>query len=759
MFYVFMLGACLMAGSVQCVCAQEDDADEFTLEEITVTAQKREENQQKVAIAMEVISAETISELGQTSIDDILSNVSSVIVQKAADGLRVSIRGISDDQGTMNGQSMSAPSVAINTDGVYSNRKDTGSSLFDVERVEVLYGPQSTMYSSNSPGGIVNVVTAQPKTGKYSVNGSIEAGNYNLWNFQGAVNVPLGEKLAFRISGSKSQRDGYMESTSSDADTEDSTAGRFRVLYEINDKISITGTAELYKDESIGTGSGVEIFIHQDDDYYADGVTPLTNPWTKSSAGMDTPSTNDSNSEKYSLNLDWDMGFMTMGLIPSYSSGDAERTRVTVMDDSVDVTYSTTDRWEQGAELRFSSAADFFFTWILGFTYYDSEDTQDELSQDYVDSDGADGKFSFRTNTEENRAIFANVTVPITDPLRLTAGLRTSWDEMVTDNYERTWSLDNNDWEIRDENPTSNTNEGRPDIKVGFEYDLAGNSMLYGDYSTSYRVQGMSSSGDPQELKAYSLGAKNRFWDNKLQLNAAVYYYDYTNYSVNYRKEVWIADINGNNEMDSSGGAPDSPDYDPDAVSETENVSPDGVSGDGRMYGLDLSAVALITAKDIVNFSVSYIKSEWTDLFFDWTEDYYTVLNENGEAEVVPLEDTSYNGKPMQNTPEWTLNLSYYHNFSLWNGGNFKVGVSSKYQSAYRLSWNDDEYPYNYQEAFHMEDANATYSHPGGIWTLSAYVKNIFNYAEKRSYMNAGGNGSLTIGNPRTYGAVLSVKF
>jgi iron complex outermembrane receptor protein len=128
-------------------------------------------------------------------------------------------------------------------------------------------------------------------------------------------------------------------------------------------------------------------------------------------------------------------------------------------------------------------------------------------------------------------------------------------------------------------------------------------------------------------------------------------------------------------------------------------------------------------------------------------------------ATLVDLEDTSYNGKPMQNTPEWTINLSYNHSFSLWNGGTLKVGVSSKYKSDYRLSWNDDEYPENYQEAFHMEDANATYSHPGGTWTLSAYVKNINDYAEKRMYMNAGGSGQLSIGNPRTFGAVLSVKF
>ncbi|MBN1628073.1 MAG: TonB-dependent receptor, partial [Deltaproteobacteria bacterium] len=754
-FMCILIGFIVAIGDTVSLFAQEESAtEEFTLEEITVTAQKREENQQKVAIAMEVITAEEMKELGRNDINEILMNVSSAIVQKASDGLRVSIRGISDDSSSFYGQSMAAPTVAINTDGVYSNRKDTGGGLYDLERVEVLYGPQSTMYSSNSPGGIVNVITAQPKTDRFEVSGSIEAGSFNLLNLQGAVNIPLAERFAIRTSFSKSKRDGYLDEG---GDSEDTKSARLRALFQATEKISITATAEISKDESIGMGGGVKVFIHQDDEYYPDG-TELTDPWT-SSGGSDTPSTNDSNSKKFSGNVAWDMGFMTATFVPSYTTGDGERTRVMVFGDSVDVSYSYTDRWEKGAELRMASGPDFPFKWILGGTYYDSEDKQDELSAEYIAY--GTGKFSFRTNTQKNRALFANVTVPVVGNLRLTGGYRASWDEMVTDNYERTWNQERQEYEIRDENPSQNTTKGRPDIKVGFEYDLAENSMLYGDYSTSYRVQGMSQSSDPQELKAYTLGAKNRFFGNKLQLNTSAYYYDYSNYNVNYRKTIWVDDIDGDNEMDGGGGpggAPPPMSFSGGSLvpaqadggtptSETSNATPEGVTGEGRMLGADLSVSAIITAKDMLNLSVSYIKSEWTDLYFDWTYDYELKLI-GGVATQVDLEDTSYNGKPMQNTPPWTINLSYNHNFNLWNGGTLKAGISSRYQTDYRLSWNDDEYPENYQETFHMENANAAYSHPNGMWTLSAYVNNIFNYAEKRMYMNAGGQGQLGIGNP-----------
>ena len=92
------------------------------------------------------------------------------------------------------------------------------------------------------------------------------------------------------------------------------------------------------------------------------------------------------------------------------------------------------------------------------------------------------------------------------------------------------------------------------------------------------------------------------------------------------------------------------------------------------------------------------------------------------------------------------------------NGGLLKAGISARYQTGYRLSWRNSDYPMNWQETFHTENVNATYSNPDGKWSLSAYVNNITDYAEKRMYMSGAAN-MLTIGNPRTFGAVLSVRF
>jgi iron complex outermembrane receptor protein len=727
----------LLLGSAPAWCADDDEeSDEFTLDEITVTAQKREENQQKVAISMDVISGDDINELGKNNLDEILNSVSSAIIQKASDGYRISIRGISDDSSAnVGGQSMAAPSVAVNTDGVYSNRKDTGASLFDVERVEVLYGPQSTMYASNSPGGVVNVVTASPKLDKFSVSAMLEAGNYNLIRTQGAVNVPVAGSMALRASFTTTDRDGYMDDG---GDNEDTKSGRLRALYEPADAFSVTVTGEYSKNKGASSGGGVVLFGDESE---------VDDPWT--AAENEAVGANDQDSYKVFANMELDTSIAAFTFVPSYSSREGT-SQMSFMGETM---YAEQDVEDTSLELRIASPADFFFKWLVGFNYYEMEDSQYSETDEFRETgfDGT-GTMSDRSNEEVSKAAYGNVTYPVVETFRLTAGIRASWDEMTTDNYEL--KPENGVMQIKDENPTTNTNDARPDYKFGFEYDLADNSMFYGDYSTSYRVQAMSAESDPQELKAYTLGAKNRFLDNKLQLNIAAYYQTYTNYNPNYRKEIWWWDYNGDGEV-TRGGPPGSGDADVQSETEQDDGT-QGVTGDGEMYGVDLSASYVITSKDMVNMSLAYMHSEWTDLYFDWEHELQWDATVGGQ---VPLEDSDYSGKPMTNTPEWTINLTYNRNFNLWNGGVLKASATVKYQSAYNLSWNEEDEPYNYQEAHFMENASLAYNHPGGTWSLSTYCNNITNYAEKRNYMNAGGMGMLNISDPRTYGAVLTVKF
>jgi iron complex outermembrane recepter protein len=767
-----IIGLMFVFGDAFFLCAQE--IEEFTLEEITVTAAKRAENLQKVPIAMEVISSEDIRELGKNSIDEILSTISNATIEKSMDGYRVTIRGVTDSSVAFHGQSMAPPAVAINTDGVYSDRKDTGMGLFDVERVEVLYGPQSTMYSTSSPGGVVNVVTARPKLDKFEASGSLEVGDYGLLHIEAAANAPLGGKVALRAALSTSKRDSYM---TNGQDNEDMKSARLRALFQANDKLAFTLTGELSQDK----GSGFSGAVPFGDESEVD------NPWTAQSSEQKPD--NDTRGTKMSTEMNWDTGIGSLSLIPSYTTRDGKSVELmpgmpqpgqTTAETTV--MHRTVDAKEKSMEFRMTSDPDFFFKWIIGANYYLSEDNQRRESEDYL-ADGV-GEWSYMEMTHKNRAVYANVTYPITDRFRATAGYRQTWETLSR--YEE--GTRPGDTVPMTPNTSESKTDGRPDYKVGFEYDLSANSMFYGDYSSSFRVNGVmggpgggepsapegvevnqeaiainnaKSTDDPEELKAYTMGIKNRFLDNRIELNLAAYYYDYKNYRAsNNRVSAWLFDLDGDLTADGGGGPPPPPGAPPSTDQEVWNEPYADGTGDGRMLGLDLSSIFLITPKDRVNLSVSYQNSEWTDLTMVYYFTYTLARVDTPEPRLVRIDQrgADYTGLPMMCTPPWTINLSYDHSFNLWNGAVLKATLSTKYRTAYKLSWAPIDYPTNYQETYHMEDFNMVYNSPGGKWNLSAYVKNVFNYAEKRMYMG-GPAHALMIGDPRIIGGVLSVKF
>jgi len=148
--FTLVLGFLIIFYMLPSALAQEA---EFTLEEITVTAQKREENLQKVPIAMDSISGEELALQGTNDVDDILRTLSNVTINTMSDGMRISIRGLTDTSNLDGGTNFKASGsmVGVNIDGAQNNMSSAGQNLFDVERVEVLYGPQSTLYGSNSP--------------------------------------------------------------------------------------------------------------------------------------------------------------------------------------------------------------------------------------------------------------------------------------------------------------------------------------------------------------------------------------------------------------------------------------------------------------------------------------------------------------------------------------------------------------------------------------------------------------------------------
>ena len=216
--------------------AQEvPEADAATgLSEIVVTAQRKAENSQKAAIAIDVVSADDLAQAGVVNVATLSKSAPSLAVVTAG-GPNTSffIRGVGNF--TFNG--FTDPAVAFNIDGVYQGRAtSTVGAFFDLERIEVLKGPQGTLYGRNATGGAINVLPNRPKPGVLEGFVAAGYGNYNAFDGEAALNVPIGENGALRVSGRVVDSDGTNADGTND---EKAQAFRVQVMSKLTDNLTV----------------------------------------------------------------------------------------------------------------------------------------------------------------------------------------------------------------------------------------------------------------------------------------------------------------------------------------------------------------------------------------------------------------------------------------------------------------------------------------------------------------------------------------
>ncbi|MEC9361979.1 MAG: TonB-dependent receptor [Pseudomonadota bacterium] len=211
------------------------------LEEIIVTAQKRESTLQDTPISMEAFGAEKLELRGIGGLEDLGSNVPSMVIEPfplSNTTLRISIRGI----GVTDSQVTQDPAVGIYIDGVYLARSvGLALDLADIERMEVLRGPQGVLYGRNSTGGAINIITRRPDPSAFSMNHKLTIGERNLWVGKSAFNLPLNDELAIKLALLARRSDGFVENTGEGRDFGDRSAlgGRFDVRWLPSDTLSV----------------------------------------------------------------------------------------------------------------------------------------------------------------------------------------------------------------------------------------------------------------------------------------------------------------------------------------------------------------------------------------------------------------------------------------------------------------------------------------------------------------------------------------
>jgi len=677
--------------------AQSDDGA-AVLEEVVVTAQKRAENLQSVPVA---VSAATGEELQRQGVIDVmaLQNIApGVQVSSTALGQQISIRGITSTNSTEVGD----PAVAFHADGVYQGRPRSSSGAFyDIDRIEVLRGPQGTLYGRNATAGSVNLISSKPKQDVFEASAGLETGNYDLFSATGMVNVPITSELAFRTAFKTYEHSGYTDnSPSKDANDDDSRAARAHLLWAPTESISVLLSGDYYDNSRIGAQSN-----------------PLPIAGDAYTFPIDNTAGNPHNDQKQhggSLTFNWDVGPGTLTYIGAYR--DDELISTGPSSTSAVPAAVTLRQNQQSHELRMGGETG-ALKWLGGAYYYDEGQSVDVAIPIGPSVLG----FIQRPVKAESYAVFTQETYSITPELRLTGGLRYSKDKksrlggVYVDGIQISPNIAADEW-----NATN--------YRVALDWDVTDASLLYGSVTTGYKAGGYMdgvppNTYGPEHLTAFEVGSKNRLADDRVQLNLSGYYYDYKDFQVTSLGLLF----------------PDNPSS--PVVSRTTNAKK-AVS-----YGAEAELIFLVTQRDRVNASASWLHAKYDDLRL---------------SSVDLFGNTDYSGNRLVGAPDYSATLGYEHTWVFSSAGSLAARGQMQYTAEQDFDYRN--FALTRQGGYTTANANLVYTSADERWSLELWGRNL---TDKTYLVSAApdtnpanqntGTGYLAV--PRTYGARVAVHF
>ncbi|MDP9084879.1 MAG: TonB-dependent receptor [Pseudomonadota bacterium] len=687
------------------------------LEEVVVTAEKRETDLQHTSVSVGVVSGREIEMQGITQLDDALKNIVGVVVTRSGFTSSPTIRGVGPTIETTNGGSAGVSSLF---DGVYTqNNYSSRLGYYDVARVQVLRGPQGTLYGRNSEGGVVELISNDP-THKFEGAASATMGNYSQLNVSGMLNIPLSDALALRVATSSVDRKGYL---SNGQDDNRAQGMRAKLLYQPSADFSLLFGAETARLSGEGPGTSLA------SDPFRSVVLDPTDTAFPPSRTIATPSAqiDEDNTYKVWAKLIADVGIGQLTVLPAYQYQSEPKqllyTGLVALESP-----GTGSTIERSAEVRLASEPGSYLSWVGGFYRYHYHQTTPGQYATTVNSAGNvvvnpnPGTAANSYGFDDSTGVFGQATLPISDRWRLIAGIRHSKDEKT--------SL----FESPGENPRTlalevpqNATWSKTDWKAGTEFDVNTTSMLYATVSTGYRAGGFSpnyphTAYAPENLKSYELGLKNQFLDNKLRVNADVYDYDYQNYQqANLQCAQFIVLPNG--------------------VTICPNFN-FGVINVGKVSvrGLELESAYVPTPNDSLTANLALQHSR-----IDSAVLYY----------VYNLSGTQLQGSSLPNAPKVTFSSSYRHAFHV---GNIAIApqVGPRYSSETETLLASAA---STQKAWWQWDASLQFAPDAAAWSVNAYVKNATNTVVKTSYILTNGPALVTLASPRTYGVSVSARF
>jgi iron complex outermembrane recepter protein len=454
----------LAAAIVTAISAPTTMAEEFALEEIVVTATKRATNLQDTPVTVNAFDSSTIQEAGINNASDLANSTPSLSVNTNTSPFtaRLTIRGI----GTAQTDPALEPSVGMFVDGIYVGRSGLGmSDLTDIERIEVLQGPQGTLYGKNTNAGAISITTKTPNLEEYEGYVETTVGNFDMKKITVAASGPITDTLGFRLSGNVNQQDGYLENeTGNDDNGADDWNMIGKILWQPTDELSIQLNLSHIERDTDCCGSDP---LHSDfvqNELASQGLTVLKNDNKDYKISNDVDTAFTMEADAVSLVVDYDL---SMGSIKSITSWDDYEYNSTydVDQSQLDILTITDERSEGDSfsqEFRFSSETDGDIDYQAGIFYYQQTTQRGdgssavEIGDDFntvgsqalglpaallglmaQPGDTASSKHVWETET---LAVFGQATWHATDSLHITAGLRWTDEEKDADLFSTTSS-------------------------------------------------------------------------------------------------------------------------------------------------------------------------------------------------------------------------------------------------------------------------------------------------------------------------------
>ena len=745
------------------------------LEEVLVTAAKREESLQDVGIAVTAISAQTIRDEGIVAARDLFNRVPNVQLQtNSANGqMQLSIRGISFPTFSPIGVQ---PVVMFQDEIAITSPQTAGLFIFDMERIEVLRGPQNTLYGRNTTGGAVNFISVRPEVGG-ELNGFADAtlGNFGTANLNAAIGGPIGENTAYRLSFQSLNNDGYWDNMLAASDRlgdRNQNLLRFQVAWEPSDSFSALfnvhggrseGSSRPVKAHGFaapGTDVPYSCTDIDLDDFTTtceDGFGCETLSATDEAFGGICNDIDDTDAWGGSVRLDWSFDGFDLLSLTGFETNEWDK-----WEDNSGLRAPILIGFRQQAdsdqvtqEFRLTSTTDSALRWIAGVYYhYDEVEFYTSVPITVLPfapvAFGSNGLFKQETTMYST---FGQIDYDINDKLTLIAGLRWVSEEKkgTARAQEGFWadalesgelSFENPDQWLSDNleqyntgpiaiEPFSETWNDQWGGKLGIQYTSDRGDLLYAHVSRGEKGGQFADAPDsvtsgtfvppaePEEVIAYEAGFKSVWANDTLQLNAAVFFNDYTNQQV----QITFNDEEGN------------------LSSRVVNAA------ESEVYGLEAELVFVPGNGWSADLGLGLLRTE-------------VVKDSLGQVTggVLSIEE----GRNLNNAPETTINFGLTKDFQLGNGSRVSARVDGRYASKREFNLIDTAATrvFTTDPSYLVFNARLDYRFGADeAYRVALWGKNLTDELYFNRFEDIGTSNLGYPGDPRTYGVTVGMDF